>query len=238
MTLPRSLDGRDFEDSESAATSSTATASRSASRSAASRVTSRKPADGSTSERKLVVRARRGDRCACEELARRHRDPAYFFALQLLGNPDDALDVAQDAMLRFFSHLDRFDPRRPVRPWLFRIVRNRVLDLFRRRKVRKHDSIDAAADDEDRPDLVLIDETMDPEGDAHDAQLRRRIFSALSELTHNQREILVLRDYQDLAYAEIAETLEIPIGTVMSRLHGARKRLRQVLEGDLQDLLT
>lgn len=192
---------------------------------------------GDLADRKLVVRARRGDRSACEELARRHRKPAYFFALQLLGDADDALDVAQDAMLRFFTHLDRFDPRRPVRPWLFRIVRNRVLDLFRRRKVRKHDSIDAAADDEDRPDLQLIDETMDPEGDARDSQLRRTIFAALAELTHNQREILVLRDYQDLAYSEIAETLEIPIGTVMSRLHGARKRLRQVLGGDLQDLL-
>lgn len=190
-----------------------------------------------TTDRKLVVRARRGDRSACEELARRHRQPAYFFALQLLGDPDDALDVAQDAMLRFFTHLDRFDPRRPVRPWLFRIVRNRVLDLFRRRKVRKHDSIDAAADDDERPDLQLIDGSVDPEGDAREAQLRRTIFAALDELTHNQREILVLRDYQDLAYSEIAETLEIPIGTVMSRLHGARKRLRQVLGGDLQDLL-
>ena len=193
----------------------------------------------SSADRKLVVRARRGDRSACEELARRHRKPAYFFALQLLGDKDDALDVAQDAMLRFFTHLDRFDPRRPVRPWLFRIVRNRVLDLFRRRRVRKHDSIDAAADDDERPDLQLIDESMDPESDARNAQLRRTIFAALDQLTPNQREILVLRDYQDLAYSEIAETLEIPIGTVMSRLHGARKRLRQVLgDDDLQDLLS
>lgn len=223
MTLPRSLGGTQAGGAEADAPSKSV--------STASQV-------GEMTDRKLVVRARRGDRSACEELARRHRKPAYFFALQLLGDPDDALDVAQDAMLRFFTHLDRFDPRRPVRPWLFRIVRNRVLDLFRRRKVRKHDSIDAAADDEDRPDLQLIDDTMDPEGDARDAQLRRQIFAALGELTHNQREILVLRDYQDLAYAEIAETLEIPIGTVMSRLHGARKRLRQVLGDDLQDLLS
>jgi len=172
MTLPHSLSGKEAE---------------ARSRSAA-------PARESCAdlaERKLVVRARRGDAAACDELARRHRKPAYFFALQLLGNADDALDVAQDAMLRFFSHLDRFDPRRPVRPWLFRIVRNRVLDLFRRRKVRKHDSIDAAADDEDRPDLQLIDDSIDPEGDARSAQLRRRIFAALGELTPTQREILV-----------------------------------------------
>lgn len=219
MTLPRTLSGKEAD-----------------ARSRSAAPTRETCAD--LAERKLVVRARRGDRSACDELARRHRKPAYFFALQLLGNADDALDVAQDAMLRFFSHIDRFDPRRPVRPWLFRIVRNRVLDLFRRRKVRKHDSIDAAADDDDRPDLQLIDDTMDPEGDARANQLRRKIFAALGELTETQREILVLRDYQDLAYAEIAETLEIPIGTVMSRLHGARKRLRQVLGEDLQDLLS
>lgn len=231
MTLPRTLGGSQRNADATLATDAPAKPPRTTS--AAETV----PMDDRT-DRKLVVRARRGDRSACEELARRHRKPAYYFALQLLGDPDDAFDVAQDAMLRFFTHLDRFDPRRPVRPWLFRIVRNRVLDLFRRRKVRKHDSIDAAADDDERPDLQLIDETMDPEGDARDAQLRRTIFAALDQLTQNQREILVLRDYQDLAYSEIAETLEIPIGTVMSRLHGARKRLRQVLGGDLQDLLS
>ena len=98
-------------------------------------------------EKDLVRLAQTGDTEARDELARRHRQPAYFLALQLLGNADDALDVAQDAMLRFFTTLHRFDASRPVRPWLFQIVRNRVLDLYRRRKVRKHDSIDQAAAD-------------------------------------------------------------------------------------------
>ena len=182
----------------------------------------------------LVIRARTGDASACEELARRHRKPAYFLALQLLGNSDDALDVAQDAMLRFFSNLHRFDPRRPVRPWLFRTVRNRVYDLFRRRKVRKHDSLDAVDPQDDRPKLELVDESVDIERDAARGQLQKRLWEALQELSHNQREILVLRDYQDLAYSEIAETLSIPIGTVMSRLHGARKRLRHVLKEDIR----
>ncbi len=192
---------------------------------------------GSCSEAELVRRARKGDVAAQEELAHRHRDPAFFLALQLLGNRDDALDVAQDAMLRFFKHLHRFDVSRPVRPWLFQIVRNRVLDLFRRRKVRKHDSIDDAEQDDERADLQLVDETVDLERDASRAQLQKRIWLSLQQLSQAQREIIVLRDYQDLAYSEIAETLNIPIGTVMSRLHGARKRLRKILQADLEEIL-
>lgn len=187
---------------------------------------------GLSSDGELVIRALAGDEAAKETLARAHRQAAYLLALQLLGNPDDALDVAQDAMLRFFGTLHRFDTRRPVRPWLFQIVRNRVHDLRRRRRVRKHDSIDAV--DEDGRTYELRDLRADIEGDADRSQLRRAIWLALKELTESQREILVLRDYQDLSYAEIAQTLRIPIGTVMSRLHGARKRLRQVLGDDLR----
>ncbi|MEM6454905.1 MAG: sigma-70 family RNA polymerase sigma factor [Acidobacteriota bacterium] len=181
----------------------------------------------------LVKLARGGDRAAADTLARAHRHAAYVLALQLLGNADDALDVAQDAMLRFFTTLHRFDARRPVRPWLYRIVRNRARDLFRRRKVRKHDSLDAPrGNDDDGPSFELPDPSIDPHGDAEQAQLQRRLWRALRQLTETQREILVLRDYRDLSYAEIAEVLEIPVGTVMSRLHSARKRMRVLLHDD------
>ena len=187
------------------------------------------------SEVELVTRARAGDDVAQTELAERHRQALFFLALQLMGNRDDAMDVAQEALLRFFRTLHRFDCRRPVRPWLFQIVRNRVVDLYRRRRVRRHDSLDAT-DHEGRAFIELVDITADPERDAARSELRVRILQALAELSHIQREILVLRDYQDLSYAEIAETLCIPIGTVMSRLHGARKKLRQKLQNELQSL--
>ena len=191
-------------------------------------------ASASTADFELVLRARKGDRLAQEELARRHRRPMYFLALQLLGNPDDAMDVVQDALVRFLTTIHRFDPKRPVRPWLYRIVRNRVIDLARRRKVRKHDSIDDL-DPEGNLRLVLPDPDVDLERDAGQSQLRARLFRALAELSPKQREIVVMRDYQDLSYKEIASTLDIPIGTVMSRLHGARKRLRDLLQSDLHE---
>lgn len=177
----------------------------------------------------LVVRARSGDTAAQETLALRHRKAAFFLALQLLGNRDDAMDVTQDAMLRLFSTLHRFDVKRPLRPWLYQIVRNRVVDLMRRKKIRNHDSLDAV-DDEGNPRFDPADMDVDLDRDVSRAQLRRRIWETLSTLPHKQREILVLRDYQDLSYAEIAASLDIPIGTVMSRLHGARKSLRKALQ--------
>ncbi len=171
----------------------------------------------------LVVRAQSGEREAREELARRHGRSAYLLALQLLGNPADAQDVAQEALLGFFAGLRRLDPERPILPWLFTIVRNRARDHWRRQKVRRAESLDAVGEGLGRQ---VVDERADPEADAHRAELRRRVWRALGELPPAKREILVLRDYHDLTYAEIASVLEIPLGTVMSRLHGARKALR------------
>lgn len=177
-------------------------------------------------ERELVRRARAGDDAAREELAVAHRRAAYLLALQLLGNREDALDATQDALLRFFSTLDRFRPEQPVRPWLYSIVRNRCRDLMRRGRVRRAEPLDAEPE-RWRPEL--IDNSADPELDAERAELRREVFAALGCLSREHREILVLRDYQDLSYEEIAKVLRVPRGTVMSRLHRARKALGAAL---------
>ena len=179
-------------------------------------------------EGELVLRARDGDRAAWEELARQYRRPAYLLALQLLGDPDDALDVAQDALLRFFTKLHRFRDERPVKPWLLAIVRNRAHDLLRRKRVRRAEPLPGDGETY-RPELV--DPGEGPEAGFTQRQLRRALWAKLAALPTSQREILVLRDYQDLSYAEIAQVLAIPIGTVMSRLHRARAALRRLLEG-------
>lgn len=185
------------------------------------------PAALGTIDTELVVQARSGVAEAREELARRYREPAYLLGLQLTGNRDDALDIAQDALLRFFATLDRFHEDRPVRPYLLRIVRNRAMDLWRRRRIRRAESLD-----EGELPRQIVDDRPGPEETARRAELRRRVWRAVSELAPAKREILVLRDYHDLAYAEIAKVLGIPIGTVMSRLHAARKALREVLVAD------
>lgn len=178
------------------------------------------------SDRRLVTQARAGEPAACDALARRHRRAAYLLALQMLGNRDDAMDVTQDAMLRFFSTLKSFDAARGVRPWLFTIVRNQVRDLWRRRQRRPADA--AGGSD----DLVaqLAAPQASPEADLHRRELKERVWCALAALPAEKREIIVLRDFHDLSYSELAQVLGIPIGTVMSRLHGARRRLRAQLE--------
>lgn len=187
------------------------------------------PLDDSAGDAELVQAARRGDRDAADLLARRYRRPAYLLALQILHDPEDALDVAHDALLRFFSHLDRLETGREVRPWLYAIVRNRARDLMRRRRVRKHDSL--ASDDPDGVGVVLVDDAPGPDAVAARRELQARIWSALGTLDDKHREILVLREYHDLAYEEIAGVLRVPVGTVMSRLHRARKALRETLGG-------
>ena len=171
----------------------------------------------------LLVRAKNGEPAACDRLAREHRQATYVFALQLVGNPDDAMDLAQEAMLRFFSTLDRFKTGKPVRPWLFTIVRNLARDFWRRGKLRRHPSLDDDAIDLSR---ALADPSASPEQATLEEERRQRLWQALSRLPSAKREILVLRDYHDLTYADIARVLSIPIGTVMSRLHAARKGLR------------
>ena len=181
-------------------------------------------AGSAVDESALVVRAKSGDAAAREVLARMYRQSAYIFALQLLGNREDALDVAQDSLLRFFVNLHRFDHRRPIAPWLRRIVHNGVIDLHRRKRVRRADSLDSSG-----PEGSPM-EVEDPKVDTAKAvQLKQRqevVWSCLRYLGKSQREIVVLRDYQDLSYKEIADALEVPMGTVMSRLHRARHELR------------
>ena len=182
-----------------------------------------------TPDGELVAGAQRGLRDAREELARRYRRPAFLFAYQLLGNREDASDVAHDALIKFFTTLERFEPHRPVQPWLFRIVRNRAVDVTRRQRIRRADSLDDlhAAREPAAP------RDASPELRAERRQLQARLWQAVHALPEKQREILVLRDYQDLSYAGISTVLGIPKGTVMSRLHGARKALRAAVQDSL-----
>jgi RNA polymerase sigma-70 factor (ECF subfamily) len=150
-------------------------------------------------------------------------------ALQLLGNREDALDVAQEAMLRLFATLGRLTPGRAVRPWLLTIVRNQARDLWRRQQVRRSDSIDGGGEG---LAAELVVRAPGPEESAEREELRRRVWRALSRLSEDHRDIIVLRDFHDLSYEEMAHVLDIKVGTVMSRLHAARRQLRERLTED------
>lgn len=180
--------------------------------------------------RTIVARARDGEADAREDLAQQTGDAAYVFALQLTGRPETSKDIAQDSVVRFFRALDHFDDGQAIEPWLFSIVRNQVRDHARREKVRGHDSLDAWL--ESGGQRASDSHATDPVAMAERRELQQRVWRAISQLSAAHREIVVLRDYHDLAYREIAAVLSIPEGTVMSRLHAARKRLRDLLRND------
>ena len=188
-------------------------------------------AQQSALDRALVIGARDGDPACHSELGRRSAQYCYRFALQLTADPELAKDVAQESVARFFDHIDRFDSNQPIERWLYQIVRNRVRDLARRDRARSKsgatsESLDALIETRQLP---TSDASTNPAVALEQTDFQRHLWNAVASLTEDQREIFVLRDFHGLSYREIAETLSIPTGTVMSRLHTARMRLRTLL---------
>lgn len=193
------------------------------------------PLELSAIETVMVRAAQAGDPEARNQLARSCHRVAYLFALQLTGQRDDAQELSQDAMLRFFASLARFDADRPLRPWLLRIVRNLARDRARRLRVRRVEPLEPADDG-----LLIdpIDPRPSPEEAAGREEIQHELWIAVRSLPRKHREVVALRDYLDLSYDEIATVLRVPRGTVMSRLHRARSRLREQLGGRLRKEVT
>ncbi len=172
-------------------------------------------------ERALILRCQDGERDAFEPIVSRYMRRAAGFAMGWTGSRDDALDLSQEAFARAFRAIRRFDPDRPFYPWFHRILRNLCLNHLARASTRRETPLG--------DDAPLASPAPSPELLAERAELRALVWSAIRRLGENDREILVLREFQDLTYAEIAAVLDIPKGTVMSRLHHARARLRALL---------
>lgn len=167
-------------------------------------------------DREAIRQCARGSAAAFQVLVERYQREAFSHALALLGTPEDAADAVQEAFLDAFVALPTFDCTRPFYPWLYVVLRNRCFQALRSRK-RRPDPLDGRAA---RLELIAS-----PSSGAY-ADLEEALWSVSPE----DREILTLRHFDGLSYAELAERLSVPQGTVMSRLYCARKRLRHVLE--------
>lgn len=176
----------------------------------------------------LLGRAVAGEREALEELFQRHRLTAYRVAHRLLGNEADALDAVQDAFVKALTHLPSFQGRSSFKTWLLRVVSNASLDLGRqrgRREALNGEALNNQYRDEREPVAWS-----NPGHELERDDLRRKLHEALGQLPPAQRQTFVLHAEAELSYREVAETLGISIGTVMSRLYYARQRLRGLLE--------
>lgn len=181
-----------------------------------------------TSDEELVRQARTGDKAACAELFERHRGSSYRLAYRYLGNEHDALDVVQDAMIKAFSGLGDFDGRSGFKTWLMRIVVNTALDWGRRRTRRPSVQIGFPTADNGLEPCAPDD----PSRRMHLQDLRRTLDEALERLSPTVRETFVMFAEAGLSYKEIADIQDVPIGTVMSRIHAARGKLQAILDWD------
>jgi RNA polymerase sigma-70 factor, ECF subfamily len=180
------------------------------------------------SDESLLSKAIAGERDSLDELFRRYRTVAYRVAHRLLGNDADALDAVQEAFVKALVHLPSFQGRSSFKTWLLRVVSNAALDLGRRRGRREALSMDAAGTKFHAGCEPLTE--AEPGQELHRLDLRRKLQEALAQLPLAQRQTFVLHAEAELSYREVAETLGISIGTVMSRLYYARQRLRLLLE--------
>jgi RNA polymerase sigma-70 factor (ECF subfamily) len=175
-------------------------------------------------EQAWIIRAQHGDRLAFDELVRRHRAGVVNLVYRMYGEAGLAEDAAQEAFLRAWQRLDRYDPRFAFRNWVYRIAMNAAVDKLRRERPTEDLSGQPLASAAETPE-VLVERRQQAE------QVRQAVLA----LPPASRVVLVLREYEGLSYREIAAALDIPLGTVMSRLNYARGQLRRALGAGQED---
>lgn len=174
------------------------------------------------SDAELVQKIRGGDEAAFRELVNRYGDTLYGLACSVMGNATDAEDVLQETLLGAFRRLAAFEGRSSVKTWLVRILLNHASKYRRSRRIRRASSL---------PDEVGPDDgqagSLDFGSPAAIVESRLDIDAMLAVLSPEHREVIVLRELQQMSYDEIATTLKVPRGTVESRLHRARQELKK-----------
>lgn len=169
----------------------------------------------------IIARARRGDADAFEQLVIAYRDPVFRLALRMCGNAADADEAAQEAFLAAWRGLPNFRGDSKFSTWLYQLTTHAAIDLMRRQKRQ------IAA--EDITEVSAPDPAPGPQQQAERAETRQAVRDALLRLTPEYRQIVTLRFLQELSYEEIGAALDLPSGTVKSRLNRARARLKEIL---------
>lgn len=172
----------------------------------------------------LVKQVKRGNTTAFQHLVDQLMKPAYYHALAILRDHDDAVDISQETFIKVWKSRKRIDPERPLYPWFYTILKNLCLNRIRDDSRRKETA------------MSQLDYWTEPKGDQNPSSAvehteeHRLVQETLSKMDVNDREIIVMKDLEGYSYREIAELLDIPIGTVMSRLYYARKRFKTYME--------
>ncbi len=168
------------------------------------------------SDREAIIEIRSGDKEAYKIIVNRYMKKAFYTALGFAGNSDDAADLSQEAFVRAYRAISKFDIKKPFFPWFYRILRNVCLNYKRKKRRLQEVPIET----------VQCNESQSLEKES----LSHEVWNAISQLRVNEKEIILLKYFQRLSCKEIAKALDCPIGTVMSRLYYARKQLKEKLK--------
>jgi RNA polymerase sigma-70 factor (ECF subfamily) len=186
--------------------------------------------------------SRRSPRQAFEAIVKKHMKDAYYIALGLVGNREDALELSQEAFYRAYKHFDQLNSQEKFFPWFYQILRNLCFSHLRHRKVRRAyeqgpddtastsaggAALSPAAQDRRADEM---EDAFDPEMVAERNESKDRVWKAISQLDEKHREVIILRHFRNLSYDEMAKALFCNRGTVTSRLYYARKRLKEILD--------
>ena len=177
----------------------------------------------------LVRRAQRGDMSAFEELVTRHRDKIYARAFSMMRNEDEAVDLSQEAWVKGWQRLKQFQGESSFLTWMTRIVINLCLDQLRKQKRHRSESIEQMDEETGGVERQMPVVTVNPTEGLERQELRQRIDKALGQLSYEHRTVLILHEFEGLEYKEIAKRMVCSIGTVMSRLFYARRRMANLM---------
>ena len=184
-------------------------------------------------DRVLIERAQKSDKEAFDALIRKHERRAYQYAYRLTSNPEEASDVVAEAFVRVYSALHNFKGQSAFTTWFYRILTNCFLDIRKKEKSRPAMSLEAALQTPDGElERQIEDPGMSPHEESERSERVRSVEAAVLELPEYQRAMIVMYHAEMMSYDEIAEALDLPIGTVKSRLNRARLSLREQLVKD------
>ena len=183
----------------------------------------------SVDDKALVKQAQKGDMQAFEELVARHRDKIYARAYSMMRNEEEAIDLSQEAWVKAWQRLAQFQGESSFATWLTRITINLCLDQIRKQKRQRAESIEAMDEESGGVERQMEPVITNPTERLERGELRARIDEAMKKLSHEHRTVLVLCEFEELEYKEIAKVMGCSIGTIMSRLFYARRRLAALL---------
>jgi RNA polymerase sigma-70 factor (ECF subfamily) len=167
------------------------------------------------SESEAIKLVQKGDKEAYQVIVERYMKRAYYIVLGFVRNSQDALDLSQESFIKAFRKIKRFDPERPFFPWFYKLLKNICLDHIKRKS---------------RAQEIPLDEIRVFKEEREDKEMKEILWKGIESLPFEQREVIILRYFQQLSYQEIAEITAKPVGTVMSSLYYAKKKLKEKIK--------